>query len=127
MPQLLNTKQLAQLSVCKCTTTFVDVRDDLKTKINHLSHRLDFLMTELDLWREKFMFIMFKHYAEKLSDEATELRVKINKGQKESKRLSSLITLTAMEKYKLEECFLSPIAQQQRTDECDHKPSHAKR
>ncbi|KAF8577970.1 hypothetical protein K439DRAFT_1621680 [Ramaria rubella] len=103
-PQLLNTKQLAQLSVRKCATTFVDVRDDLKTKIGHLSRRLDFLMTELDLWREKFMFITFKHYAEKLSDEAAELRVKINKGQKESKRLSSLITLTVMEKYKLKEC-----------------------
>ncbi|KAF8573133.1 hypothetical protein K439DRAFT_1625287 [Ramaria rubella] len=104
MPQLLNTKQLAQLSICKCATTFVDMRDDLKTKIGHLSRPLNFLMTELDLWRERFMFIMFKHYAEKLSDEATELRVKINKGRKESKRLSSLITLTAMEKYKLKEC-----------------------
>ncbi|KAF8573262.1 hypothetical protein K439DRAFT_1625193 [Ramaria rubella] len=104
MPQLLNTKQLAQLFVCKCTTTFVDMRDDLETKIGHLSRRLDFLMTELDLWREKFMFITFKHYAEKLSNEAAELRVKINKGWKESKRLSSLITLTAMEKYKLKEC-----------------------
>ncbi|KAF8576331.1 hypothetical protein K439DRAFT_1622933 [Ramaria rubella] len=103
-PQLLNTKQLAQLSICKCATTFVDVHDDLKTKIGHLSRHLDFLMTELDLWREKFMFITFKHYAEKLSDEATELHVKINKGQKESKRLSSLITLTVMEKYKLKEC-----------------------
>ncbi|KAF8573731.1 hypothetical protein K439DRAFT_1624855 [Ramaria rubella] len=103
-PQLLNTKQLAQLSICKCATTFVDMRDDLETKIGHLNHPLDFLMTELDLWREKFMFIRFKHYAEKLSDEATELCVKINKGRKESKRLSSLITLTAMEKYKLKEC-----------------------
>ncbi|KAF8576842.1 hypothetical protein K439DRAFT_1536047 [Ramaria rubella] len=103
-PQVLNTKQLAQLSVCKCTTTFVDVHDDLETKIGHLSRRLNFLMTELDLWHEKFMFITFKHYAEKLSDEAAELRVKINKGWKESKRLSSLITLTVMEKYKLKEC-----------------------
>ncbi|KAF8579590.1 hypothetical protein K439DRAFT_1620422 [Ramaria rubella] len=103
-PQLLNTKQLAQLSVCKCTTAFVNVRDDLETKIGHLSHCLNFLMTELDLWPKKFMFITFEHYVEKLSNEATELRVKINKGRKESKRLSSLITLTAMEKYKLEEC-----------------------
>ncbi|KAF8578528.1 hypothetical protein K439DRAFT_1621252 [Ramaria rubella] len=99
-----NTKQLAQLFIHKCATAFVDVRDDIKTKIGHLSHHLNFLMTKLDLWHEKFMFITFEHYAEKLSDEATELCVKINKGWKESKRLSSLITLTAMEKYKLEEC-----------------------
>ncbi|KAF8575635.1 hypothetical protein K439DRAFT_1623448 [Ramaria rubella] len=85
-PQLLNTKQLAQLSVHKCTTAFVNVCDDLETKIGHLSCHLDFLMTELDLWCEKFMFIMFKHYAEKLSDEAAKLRVKINKGRKEKLR-----------------------------------------
>ncbi|KAF8574251.1 hypothetical protein K439DRAFT_1624461 [Ramaria rubella] len=104
MPQLLNIKQLAQLSICKYATTFVDMHDDLETKISHLSPPLDFLLTKLDLWREKFMFITFKHYVEKLSDEAAELHVKINKGRKESKRLSSLITLTAMEKYKLKEC-----------------------
>lgn len=80
---------------------FVDARDDLETKIGRLSRRLNFLMTESDLWREKF--ITFEHYAEKLSSEAADLRSKINKEQKESKRLSSLVTLTASEKIKLEE------------------------
>ncbi|KAF8591827.1 hypothetical protein K439DRAFT_1325868 [Ramaria rubella] len=100
-PQLSNAEQLAQLSIRKRATAFVDARDDLETKIGRLSRRLNFLMTESDLWREKF--ITFEHYAEKLSNEAAELRAKINKEQKESKRLSSLITLTATEKYKLEE------------------------
>lgn len=104
-PQLSAAEQLAQLSIRKRATAFVDARDDLETKIGRLSRRLNFLMTESDLWREKF--ITFEHYAEKLSNEAAELRAKINKEQKESKRLSSLITLTATEKSKLEqrECF----------------------
>ena len=101
VPQLSAAEQLAQLSIRKRATAFVDARDDLETKIGRLSRRLNFLMTESDLWREKF--ITFEHYAEKLSNEAAELRAKINKEQKESKRLSSLITLTATEKAKLEE------------------------
>ncbi|KAF8573166.1 hypothetical protein K439DRAFT_1625259 [Ramaria rubella] len=53
----------------------------LVTKIGPLSHCLDFLMTESDLWHEKF--ITFECYAEKLSNEATELCAKINKEQNE--------------------------------------------
>ena len=62
-------------------------------------------MTESDLWRDKF--VTFEQYAEKLSVEASELRSKINKEQKETKRLSSMITMTAAEKSKLQqrECF----------------------
>ncbi|KAF9526486.1 AEX-3 domain-containing protein [Crepidotus variabilis] len=99
-PQLTAAEQLIQLSIRKRATAFVDARDDLETKIGRLSRRLNFLMTESDLWRDKF--VTFEQYAEKLSAEAQQLRAKINKEQREAKRLSGLITLTASEKSKLQ-------------------------
>ena len=78
----------------------MDARDDLETKIGRLSRRLNFLMTESDLWREKF--VTFEQYAEKLSTEASDLRAKISKEQRESKRLTGLVSLTAAEKLKLQ-------------------------
>ncbi|KAF9015158.1 hypothetical protein BDQ17DRAFT_1418269 [Cyathus striatus] len=99
-PQLTAAEQLIQHSIRKRATAFVDARDDLETKIGRLSRRLNFLMTESDLWRDKF--VTFEQYAEKLSGEATQLRAKINKEQRETKRLSGLVTLTAVEKSKLQ-------------------------
>ncbi|KAK0456595.1 DENN domain-containing protein [Armillaria borealis] len=99
-PQLTAAEQLIQLSIRKRATAFVDARDDLETKIGRLSRRLNFLMTESDLWRDKF--VTFEQYAEKLSAEANQLRAKINKEQRETKRLSGLVTLTAVEKTKLQ-------------------------
>ncbi|TFK77102.1 hypothetical protein BDN72DRAFT_909497 [Pluteus cervinus] len=99
-PQLTVAEQLIQHSIRKRATAFVDARDDLETKIGRLSRRLNFLMTESDLWRDKF--VTFEQYAEKLSAEANQLRTKINKEQRETKRLSGLVTLTAAEKSKLQ-------------------------
>lgn len=99
-PQLTAAEQLIQYSIRKRATAFVDARDDLETKIGRLSRRLNFLMTESDLWRDKF--VTFEQYAEKLSAEATQLRTKINKEQRETKRLSGLVTLTATEKMRLQ-------------------------
>jgi nicotinamide N-methyltransferase len=99
-PQLTAAEQLIQHSIRKRATAFVDARDDLETKIGRLSRRLNFLMTESDLWRDKF--VTFEQYAEKLSVEANQLRTKINKEQRETKRLSGLVTLTAVEKNKLQ-------------------------
>ncbi|KAF9478515.1 hypothetical protein BDN70DRAFT_879853 [Pholiota conissans] len=99
-PQLTAAEQLIQHSIRKRATAFVDARDDLETKIGRLSRRLNFLMTESDLWRDKF--VTFEQYAEKLSAEANQLRSKINKEQRETKRLSGLVTLTAVEKTKLQ-------------------------
>ena len=89
-----------QSSIRKRATAFVDARDDLETKIGRLSRRLNFLMTESDLWRDKF--VSFEQYAEKLSQEANELRGKINKEQRESRRLTGIISLSAAEKLKLQ-------------------------
>ncbi|KAJ7244796.1 AEX-3 domain-containing protein [Mycena haematopus] len=99
-PQLTAAEQHIQYSIRKRATAFVDARDDLETKIGRLSRRLNFLMTESDLWRDKF--VTFEQYAEKLSAEATQLRTKINKEQRETKRLSGLVTLTAAEKSRLQ-------------------------
>src|ERR1700733_6424990 len=99
-PQLSVAEQLIQLSIRKRATAFVDARDDLETKIGRLSRRLNFLMTESDLWRDKF--VTFEQYAEKLSLEANELRSKIGKEQRETKRLSGLVTMTTVEKTKLQ-------------------------
>jgi EEF1A N-terminal glycine/lysine methyltransferase len=99
-PQLTVAEQLIQLSIRKRATAFVDARDDLETKIGRLSRRLNFLITESDLWRDKF--VTFEQYAEKLSAEANQLRSKINKEQRETKRLSGLVTLTAAEKTRLQ-------------------------
>jgi hypothetical protein len=108
-PQLTAAEQHIQYSIRKRATAFVDARDDLETKIGRLSRRLNFLMTESDLWRDKF--VTFEQYAEKLSAEATQLRTKINKEQRETKRLSGLVTLTAAEKSRLQnrECARSLV------------------
>ncbi|KAI0033185.1 AEX-3 domain-containing protein, partial [Vararia minispora EC-137] len=98
--QLSAAEQHVQMSIRKRATAFVDARDDLETKIGRLSRRLNFLMTESDLWRDKF--VTFEQYAEKLSSEANELRAKINREQRETKRLSGLVTMTAAEKAKLQ-------------------------
>ncbi|KAH9849744.1 AEX-3 domain-containing protein [Lenzites betulinus] len=100
-PRLSAAEQHIQLSIRKRASAFVDARDDLETKIGRLSRRLNFLMTESDLWRDKF--VTFEQYAEKLSVEASDLRSKINREQKETKRLSSMITMTAAEKMKLQQ------------------------
>ncbi|KAL1951922.1 hypothetical protein VTO73DRAFT_1071 [Trametes versicolor] len=100
-PRLSVAEQHIQLSIRKRASAFVDARDDLETKIGRLSRRLNFLMTESDLWRDKF--VTFEQYAEKLSVEASDLRSKINREQRETKRLSSMITMTASEKQKLQQ------------------------
>ena len=99
-PKLSQAEQHIQLAIRKRATAFVDARDDLETKIGRLSRRLNFLMTESDLWRDKF--VSFEQFAEKLSNEASGLRGKINREQRESKRLTGLVSLTAAEKLKLQ-------------------------
>ena len=99
-PRLTVAEQHIQLSIRKRASAFVDARDDLETKIGRLSRRLNFLMTESDLWRDKF--VTFEQYAEKLSAEAGTLRQKIGKEQRETKRLSGLVSTGASEKAKLQ-------------------------
>ncbi|KAG2120279.1 hypothetical protein BD769DRAFT_1748999 [Suillus cothurnatus] len=99
IPKLTPTEQHTQLSIRKRATAFVDAHDDLETKIGCLSRRLNFLMTEADLWRDKFA--TFEQYAERLSAEAGQLRSRIGKEQTRQ-RLSDLVHLIAAEKAKLQ-------------------------
>ncbi|EIN13751.1 hypothetical protein PUNSTDRAFT_59127, partial [Punctularia strigosozonata HHB-11173 SS5] len=99
-PRLTPAEQHIQLSIRRRATAFVDARDDLETKIGRLTRRLNFLMTESDLWRDKF--VTFEQYAEKLGGEANQLRAKIAKEQKETRRLSGLVTMTQAERNKLQ-------------------------
>lgn len=100
-PRLTVAEQHVQLAIRKRATAFVDARDDLETKIGRLTRRLNFLMTESDLWRDKF--VSFEQYAEKLGAEAGQLRAKIGKEQKETRRINGLYTNTAAEKARLED------------------------
>ncbi|KEP55118.1 DENN (AEX-3) domain protein [Rhizoctonia solani 123E] len=109
--QLSAAEQLIQRSIRKRATAFVDARDDLETKIGRLSRRLNFLMSESELWREKF--VAFEGYAEKLSAEAAELRQKIGKEQRESRRLSGLVNVSAQEKEKLANMLANKETQHQ--------------
>ncbi|CAE6413641.1 unnamed protein product [Rhizoctonia solani] len=109
--QLSAAEQLIQRSIRKRATAFVDARDDLETKIGRLSRRLNFLMSESELWREKF--VAFEGYAEKLSAEAAELRQKVGKEQRESRRLSGLVNVSAQEKEKLAQMLASKESEHQ--------------
>ncbi|PVF90992.1 hypothetical protein CPB86DRAFT_820869 [Serendipita vermifera] len=100
-PKLSLAELLIQLSLRKRAAAFFDARDDLETNIGRISRRLNFLLTESDLWREKF--VQFEAYADKLSNGVIELRNRINKEQRESRHLTSLVTLTAQEKAKLQQ------------------------
>lgn len=97
--RLTSAEMMIQSSIRKRASAFVDARDDLETKIGRLSRRLNFLLTESELWRQKF--VSFEEYAETLSAEAAELRAKIGKEQRESKRLSGLVQMTSHEKEEL--------------------------
>lgn len=104
--RLTSAEVMIQSSIRKRASAFVDARDDLETKIGRLSRRLNFLLTESELWRQKF--VSFEEYAETLSTEAAELRSKIGKEQRESKRLSGLVQMTSHEKDELKySAFLS--------------------
>jgi len=99
IPKLTPTEQHTQLSICKRATVFVDACDDLETKIGCLSRRLNFLMMEADLWRDKFA--TFEQYAERLSADAGQLHSRIGKEQTRQ-HLSDLVHLIAAEKVKLQ-------------------------
>ncbi|KAI0764430.1 hypothetical protein BC629DRAFT_1442960 [Irpex lacteus] len=74
--------------------------DDREIKIGRFFPRLNFLMNGPDLWTRGDKFVTFEQYVEKLSVEANDLRGKINREQKESKILSSMITMTTVAKAK---------------------------
>lgn len=77
----------AIMALRKRASTFVDARDGLENKIGRLNKRLAFLMSESEMWRAQFSKIQV--LVDRLTKEANDLRGKVDKERRESKRLSS--------------------------------------
>jgi nicotinamide N-methyltransferase len=87
-PALSRAELAAQTVIRRRARAFVDAQDELQSRIGRLSRRLNFLMGEADAWRDKF--VTFEAYAERLATEASELRAKVQKEQKDARRMSAL-------------------------------------
>lgn len=83
------TEQAAVLALRKRASTFVDARDGLENKIGRLNKRLAFLMSEGEMWRQQFDKI--QQLVDRLTREASDLRIKLDKERRESKRLTSTL------------------------------------
>ncbi|TIC27376.1 hypothetical protein E3Q11_02435 [Wallemia mellicola] len=89
LPPLSQSEQKTQQAIRTRAAQFVDSRDELETKIGKLNKRLGFLVSKSEQWKSRFE--QFESYAERLSAEASELRGKIDRERKESKRLSGMV------------------------------------
>lgn len=79
----------AILALRRRASTFVDARDGLENKIGRLNKRLAFLMSESEMWRAQFAKI--QQLVDRLTREANDLRSKLDKERRESRRLSSTL------------------------------------
>lgn len=79
----------AILALRKRASTFVDARDGLENKIGRLNKRLAFLIGESEMWRAQFGKI--QSLVDRLTREAGDLRQKVDKERRESKRLSTTL------------------------------------
>lgn len=89
------TELAAVLALRKRASTFVDARDGLENKIGRLNKRLAFLMSEGEMWRQQFDKI--QQLVDRLTREAGDLRGKLDKERRESRRLSSTLQQRDME------------------------------
>ena len=89
------TELAAVLALRKRASNFVDARDGLENKIGRLNKRLAFLMSEGDMWRQQFDKI--QQLVDRLTREASDLRAKLDKERRESRRLSSTLQQRDME------------------------------
>jgi len=83
----------------KRANQFVDARDEMEAKLGRISRRLAFLVHETDVWKERFT--QFEELTEKLGTEASDLKARIEKEKRESKRLSSVVGEKEKEKENL--------------------------
>ncbi|CBQ73443.1 conserved hypothetical protein [Sporisorium reilianum SRZ2] len=89
------TEQAAVLALRKRASNFVDARDGLENKIGRLNKRLAFLMSEGEMWRQQFDKI--QQLVDRLTQEASDLRAKLDKERRESRRLTSTLQQRDME------------------------------
>ncbi|EIW71142.1 hypothetical protein TREMEDRAFT_27360, partial [Tremella mesenterica DSM 1558] len=80
---------------------YVETRDDLELKVARINRRLLKLMQEGEHWKQQFE--TFEKYADRLAQEANELKTKIDKEKREARRLSNLATEQGKAKVELED------------------------
>jgi nicotinamide N-methyltransferase len=92
-------EKVARTNMRRRANQFVDARDEMEGKLGRLSRRLAFLVHETDVWKERFT--EFETLTEKLGSEASELKTRIEKEKRESRRLSTVVGEKEKEKENL--------------------------
>lgn len=85
--QLTANERLAKAMMRKRALHYVERRDDFELKVARITRRLQKLIQEGEHWKHRFE--LFEKYAERLSQEANDLKAKIDKEQREARRLSN--------------------------------------
>ncbi|CAG8222553.1 unnamed protein product [Penicillium salamii] len=68
---------------------FINLKGRMDTELSKVSKRNNFLVEELETWKQQFL--KFQAFAEQLTKETSELKVKIETHKRESRRLTGLI------------------------------------
>ncbi len=68
---------------------FINLKGRMDTEIGKVTKRNNFLVEELETWKQQFL--KFQAFAEQLTKETSELKVKIDNHKRENRRLSGLI------------------------------------
>ncbi|KAJ5352733.1 hypothetical protein N7452_001707 [Penicillium brevicompactum] len=68
---------------------FINLKGRMDTELSKVSKRNNFLVEELETWKQQFL--KFQAFAEQLTKETSELKVKIENHKRESRRLTGLI------------------------------------
>lgn len=68
---------------------FINLKGRMDTEINKVTKRNNFLVEELETWKQQFL--KFQAFAEQLTKETSELKIKIETHKRENRRLSGLI------------------------------------
>ncbi|KAI9843519.1 MAG: hypothetical protein M1837_006273 [Sclerophora amabilis] len=68
---------------------FINLKGRMDTELSKVSKRNNFLVEELDSWKQQFL--KFQAFAEQLTKETQDLKVKIESHKRENRRLTSLI------------------------------------
>ncbi|OSS45668.1 hypothetical protein B5807_09701 [Epicoccum nigrum] len=68
---------------------FINLKGRMDTEISKVSKRNNFLVEELESWKQQFL--KFQTFAEQLTKETQDLKVKIENHKRENRRLTSLI------------------------------------
>ncbi|KAF2691023.1 hypothetical protein K458DRAFT_426408 [Lentithecium fluviatile CBS 122367] len=68
---------------------FINLKGRMDTELSKVTKRNNFLVEELESWKQQFL--KFQTFAEQLTKETQELKVKIENHKRENRRLTSLI------------------------------------